>query len=122
MKGLRKHERPRACRPGLIAYTRIDHVEDSVGEGAAETTVTVRFWASARSAAGRETDAVAAGTLAQVLDAVRAEHRDNKRLLDVLSMCSVLIGDTPVTTSDPATVDVPAGSSVELLPPFAGGC
>ncbi|MGH3359699.1 MAG: MoaD/ThiS family protein [Nocardioidaceae bacterium] len=84
--------------------------------------MTVRFWASARAAAGRDSEVVAPGSLAEVLAAVRAEHNDNKRLLDVLSMCSVLIGDTPVTTSDPDTVDVPAGSSVELLPPFAGGC
>lgn len=84
--------------------------------------MTVRFWASARAAAGRESDVVAPGSLAEVMDAVRAAHPGNTRLRDVLSMCSVLIGDTPVTTADPASVQVPAGSSVELLPPFAGGC
>ncbi|UYM06913.1 MoaD/ThiS family protein [Solicola gregarius] len=90
---------------------------DSSGAG----DVTVRFWAAARAAAGQESQQVAAGTLAEVLAAVRAAHPGNTRLADVMAMCSVLIGDTPVTTSDPATVDVPAGSSVELLPPFAGG-
>lgn len=87
----------------------------------AATAVTVRYWAAARAAAGRDTDTVAPGTLADVLAAVRAEHPADQRFLDVLSMCSILLGDTPVSTSDPATVDVPAGSSVELLPPFAGG-
>ena len=64
---------------------------------------------------------VDAGSLAEVLAAVRAAHRDNERLGDVMEICSVLIGETPVTTSDPSAVDVPAGASVELLPPFAGG-
>lgn len=83
--------------------------------------MTVRFWAAARAAAGRDSQQVEAGSLADVLEAVRAAHPGNKRLFDVIAMCSVLIGDTPVTTADPAAVDVPAGSSVELLPPFAGG-
>lgn len=83
--------------------------------------VTVRYWAAARAAAGRESDVVAAGSLADVLAAVRARHPDNMRLSEVMSMCSILIGEVPVTTSDPAAVSVPAGASVELLPPFAGG-
>lgn len=83
--------------------------------------MTVRFWASARAAAGHETESVPAGSLADVLAAVRAANPDNKRLVDVMAMCSVLIGDVPVTTSEPAEVDVPPGSTVELLPPFAGG-
>ncbi len=83
--------------------------------------MTVRFWASARAAAGHEAETVDAGTLADVLSAVRAANPDNKRLADVMAMCSVLIGDVPVTTADPAQVDVPPGSTVELLPPFAGG-
>lgn len=117
----RKHERPRADRPGLIAYPRISHVSDSSSSGFTGDAVTVRFWASARAAAGHESDTVGAGTLADVLAAVRAANPDNKRLADVMSMCSVLIGDVPVTTSDPAEVDVPPGATVELLPPFAGG-
>lgn len=116
-----KHERPRADRPGLIACTRIGHVTDSSAMGHPGGTVTVRFWAAARAAAGHESEVVAAGSLADVLGAVRAANPDNKRLYDVMGMCSVLIGDVPVTTADPGQVDVPPGSSVELLPPFAGG-
>jgi plastocyanin len=39
----------------------------------------------------------------------------------VLSTCSVLVGDRPAATHDPATVTVRPGDTVEFLPPFAGG-
>ena len=81
----------------------------------------MRFWAAARAAAGHETEVVAAGSLADVLAAVRAANPDNSRLADVMAMCSVLIGDVPVTTADPEQVQVAPGSLIELLPPFAGG-
>jgi molybdopterin converting factor small subunit len=38
-----------------------------------------------------------------------------------VGVCSVLVGDRPVRSQDPATVAVAPGSVVELLPPFAGG-
>ncbi len=85
-------------------------------------SATVRYWAGARAAAGVESDRVpvpAGTTLADVLDAVRRLHPD--RLPDVVAVCSVLIGDKPVGSTDPAEVTVSAGDTVELLPPFAGG-
>jgi len=60
-------------------------------------------------------------TLSQLLDELIARHVDRSRLKDVLSVCSVLVGDRPVGTSDPATVVLRPGDTVELLPPFAGG-
>ncbi len=88
-------------------------------------SVTVRYWAAARAAAGVESDVVDTGdgtaTLAQVIDQVLRSHADRPRLADVVAVCSVLIGDRPVGSADPAAVEVPAGSTVELLPPFAGG-
>ncbi|QWZ08081.1 MoaD/ThiS family protein [Nocardioides panacis] len=89
-----------------------------------ESNVTVRYWAAARAAAGVESDevAVSAGTtLADVLAAVRTLHADRDRLADVLSVCSVLVGDRPVGSREPGDVSVVAGDTVELLPPFAGG-
>ncbi|MGH3424563.1 MAG: MoaD/ThiS family protein [Nocardioidaceae bacterium] len=88
---------------------------------AAEPVVTVRYWAAARAAAGRETDRVEAGTLAQVLGQVHALHEDSARFARVVAMCSILVGESPVGGADPATVTVPPGGTVELLPPFAGG-
>ena len=87
-------------------------------------SVTVRYWAAARAAAGVECDTVPvaeSATLADVLDAVRRLHPDSLRLHDVLGVCSVLVGDRPVGTRSPADVPVAPGDTVELLPPFAGG-
>jgi len=83
--------------------------------------VTVRYWAAARAAAGVSEELVAPGTLADVLDEVRRRHADRDRFADVVAMCSVLVGDTPVNAREPGSVDLPAGATVELLPPFAGG-
>jgi sulfur-carrier protein len=83
--------------------------------------VTVRYWASARAAAGRESDEVPAGTLGEALRAVLALHAGNTRFADVAGVCSVLVGSSPVSSRDPEAVPLSAGDVVELLPPFAGG-
>ena len=59
-------------------------------------------------------------SLADVVSQATALHRGS-RLGDVLGICSVLVGDRPSSTEDPADVVVPPGSTVEFLPPFAGG-
>jgi molybdopterin converting factor small subunit len=87
------------------------------------STVTVRYWASARAAAGVAADALPVDgtvTLAELRDRAVALHPDT-RLEAVLAVCSVLVGDRPVATQDPATVMVGPGETVEFLPPFAGG-
>ena len=85
-------------------------------------TVLVRYWAAARSAAGvAEETFPAPGTLAGLRAAVVARHPDRPRLADVVSICSVLVGDRPVGTADPVDVPLEGGETVELLPPFAGG-
>ena len=87
------------------------------------STVTVRYWASARAAAGVGADDLAVDgpvTLAELRDRAVALHPDT-RLEAVLGVCSVLVGDRPVATQDPATVMVAPGETVEFLPPFAGG-
>ncbi|MDQ4085226.1 MAG: MoaD/ThiS family protein [Actinomycetota bacterium] len=83
--------------------------------------VTVRYWAAARAAAGRESDDVRAATLGEALRAVLAKHEGNRRFADVVGVCSVLVGSAPVSSQDPETVTVAPGDVVELLPPFAGG-
>ncbi len=92
--------------------------------GPRETEVIrVRYWASARSAAGVDADELVVDapiTLTEVCRRVIALHPES-RLREVLGACSVLLGDRPVATEDPDDVVVPPGSSVEFLPPFAGG-
>ncbi len=86
--------------------------------------VTLRYWASARAAAGTDSDAmevVGPVSLAELVSRARAAHTDSSRFSDVLSCCAVMVGDRPVTTGDATTVMVPPGATVEFLPPFAGG-
>lgn len=93
-------------------------------ENTGRETIVVRYWAAARSASGVEQDVLdVAGevTLSEVLESVRARHVDRPRLKDVVAVCSVLVGDRPVGTTDPDQVVVRPGETVELLPPFAGG-
>ena len=59
-------------------------------------------------------------TLSEILRRAVDLH-PGTRLGDVLQICSTLVGDQPVGTQDPDAVLVQPGSSVEFLPPFAGG-
>jgi sulfur-carrier protein len=96
----------------------------SPDSGRSVGSVTVRYWAAARAAAGVERDEVAVQTgttLADLLGAVVALHPDRPRLAEVLGVCSVLVGERPVASADPSSVPVDPGATVELLPPFAGG-
>lgn len=83
--------------------------------------VTVRYWAAARAAAGIAEEQVDATTLAELLDEISRRHRDRDRFEDVIDICSILVGETPVGAKDPSAVLLPRGVSVEFLPPFAGG-
>ncbi len=94
--------------------------EDAAGE---TPPIVVRYWASARGAAGVETDALPVSaplTLADVARRAAALH-PGSRLPGILEACSVLVGDQPVKSRDPETVVVRPGQTVEFLPPFAGG-
>ncbi len=91
--------------------------------GSETEAITVRYWASARSAAGVESDRIAVNgpvSLADVVARAVGLH-PGTRLGEVLHVCSVLVGDRPVASEEPADVLVPPGASVEFLPPFAGG-
>ncbi|GEP33627.1 thiamine biosynthesis protein ThiS [Nocardioides szechwanensis] len=85
--------------------------------------IRVRYWAAARSAAGVDGDELPVTgpiPLAEVVDRLSRLH-PGTRLIDVIGVCSVLLGDRPVSTEDPAELLVPPGSTLEFLPPFAGG-
>jgi len=97
---------------------------DPVRSVSSETTVTVRYWASARAAAGASQDLIAVPgpvSLAALIDLAVARHDESADLRKVLHVCSVLVDDRPVRSSDPVDVLVEPGASVEFLPPFAGG-
>jgi molybdopterin converting factor small subunit len=86
-----------------------------------ENDVTVHYWASARAAAGIAEERVPASNLAELLHEISRRHTDRDRFDDVISTCSILVGETPVGAREPATVTLGAGDTVEFLPPFAGG-
>lgn len=85
--------------------------------------IEVRYWAAAKSAAGTAGDRLEFDGTITMADVVRraAELHPGTRLREVLAVCSALIGDQPVGTADPGGIAVPPGSTVEFLPPFAGG-
>lgn len=88
-----------------------------------ETTVTARYWAGARAAAGVAQDVFEVTgpiTLAEVVRRVLAAH-PGPEVARTIGVCSVLLGDRPVGREDAAEVVVDPGTTVEFLPPFAGG-
>ena len=86
--------------------------------------VRLRYWASARAAAGAEEDLLEVTgpvTLEALRERARALHAGSARFSAVLDTCSVLVGDRPVASGQPDAVLVEPGQTVEFLPPFAGG-
>lgn len=77
-------------------------------------TVIVRYWAAARAAAGVDSEAVDAGRLGDILGTLSQRHSD---LQAVLGVASVLVDGVQSGFDS----DVCEGSTVEILPPFAGG-
>lgn len=80
--------------------------------------VTIRYWASAKAAAGTPTEEYDALTLDELLAAAASRH--GAGLDRVLSTCSFLVDEVRVGRSDPAAT-LSDGACVEVLPPFAGG-
>jgi sulfur-carrier protein len=80
-------------------------------------TVTIRYWAAAKEAAGFAEEVVDARTLAEALDAVLARRPPDARLRTVINRSSFLVDGTH------ATPDLVLHDSavVEVLPQFAGG-
>jgi len=77
-------------------------------------TVTVRYWAAARAAAGVAEETRDAATLA---DVVRQVSQGRQELARVLGMCSFLVDSARAEPDTPLA----EGAVVDALPPFAGG-
>lgn len=75
--------------------------------------VTVRYWAGARRAAGRNSEEVHATTLTELLDALSTRPG----MSAVLGASSVLVDGTAGRPDQ----SLPPGAVVDILPPFAGG-
>jgi molybdopterin converting factor small subunit len=83
------------------------------------TTVTVRYFAAARAAAGAESEILqipAGSSVDDTIVAVRERH--GAELARVLDRCSFLLDEVAVRDR---TLPVPDGALLDVLPPFAGG-
>jgi sulfur-carrier protein len=80
---------------------------------------TVRFWAAARAAAGADTEAYDATTLAEAIVAMKSRHET--RLGVLLDRCAFVVDDAHIGGRPHDTVTLTEGGSIEVLPPFAGG-
>jgi sulfur-carrier protein len=83
-------------------------------------TVTMRYWAAAKEAAGVAEHQLTADTLAAALCIVAASS-NGARLKAVLARSSFLIDGNPVGRRAPESVELADGNVIEVLPPFAGG-
>jgi sulfur-carrier protein len=82
-------------------------------------TVEVRYFAAARSAAGRDAETVELPVAAGVADlAALLAERYGAEFARVVARCSYLVDE--VAVRDHAR-PLPEGAVVDVLPPFAGG-
>ncbi|ACZ83901.1 MoaD/ThiS family protein [Streptosporangium roseum] len=79
---------------------------------------TIRYWAAAKDAAGVAEEPFEAATLAELMTNVTA-GRD--RLSQVIRRSSFLVDGNPVGKRAHDTIVFADGTTVEVLPPFAGG-
>jgi molybdopterin converting factor small subunit len=77
----------------------------------------ITYYAGAADAAGTDHEHLDSPdtTAEQLVSLLSARHEG---LAGVLKSCSLLVGGSPAT--DPQAL-IPAGSRVDVLPPFAGG-
>jgi molybdopterin converting factor small subunit len=78
--------------------------------------VTVRYFASARAAAGSAEETISAATVGDALASIRDRH--SQRFGEILDACSLLLDGRRV--HDDAT-PLAAAVTLDVLPPFAGG-
>lgn len=88
-----------------------------------ETRVRTRYWAAARAAMGVGEDfydVVGDITLAALEAQILSRHPGTEAER-VLGVCSVLVDEEPRSSVTKDSVLIGPGSTVEFLPPFAGG-
>ncbi len=79
--------------------------------------LTIRYFAGARAATGGvSTEEIAAGSLAELAQILTDRH--GERLGVVLKVASFLVDGLTCHDREAA---LPAGATIDILPPFAGG-
>ncbi|GAA2112799.1 hypothetical protein GCM10009841_36780 [Microlunatus panaciterrae] len=82
-------------------------------------TVSIRYWAGARAAAGMDAEVIQAETVATALRIARDRHAD-PRFDRVLEASSLLLDGVALHPAD-LEAQLVQDARVEVLPPFAGG-
>jgi sulfur-carrier protein len=90
------------------------------GDNTPMTQVLLHYWAGARAAAGVETETFTADTIAAALE-LASESRDDPRFVKVLAGSTLLVDGRALHDED-QHLQLSADVTVEILPPFAGGC
>ncbi|MFI6811867.1 MoaD/ThiS family protein [Nonomuraea sp. NPDC050328] len=81
-------------------------------------TVTIRYWAAAKEAAGVGEEICEANSLAELMTKIT---RNRETLATVVKRSSFLVDGDPVGRRAHEEVLLGDGVTVEVLPPFAGG-
>ncbi|MEV0581377.1 MoaD/ThiS family protein [Nonomuraea sp. NPDC050310] len=81
-------------------------------------TVTIRYWAAAKEAAGVAEEICEANSLAELMTKIT---RNRETLATVVKRSSFLVDGDPVGRRAHEEVLLGDGVTVEVLPPFAGG-
>lgn len=81
-------------------------------------SITVRFFAAAAAAAGRETQHLTLRPGATIADAIRDLSGQSDKMMLVLRKCSYLCDGIAVRNQGAA---LRPGQTLDVLPPFAGG-
>ena len=96
-----------------------------VGATNSSVDVTIRYWASARAAAGCDSEHFAGNGLKHVGDVLEAAAAAHSGLGAVLWVSTILMDGRSVTPAEPlpGSLSEPSsqGTTLEVLPPFAGG-
>jgi molybdopterin synthase sulfur carrier subunit len=79
----------------------------------------IRYWAAAKAAAGVAEEAYDARTLAEALR--NAQRTRDVEFARIVARSSFLIDSSPVGTRPHDDLELGEGSTIEVLPPFAGG-
>lgn len=83
-----------------------------------DPSITVRYFAGARAAAGVDQESVALPTGSSVADLLVELARLRPPLAQILERCSYLADEVAVRD---LALPLRAGATVDVLPPFAGG-
>jgi molybdopterin synthase sulfur carrier subunit len=84
-------------------------------------SVTIRYWAAAKDAAGIAEEAFDAETLADALNLAHGRHTGEPRFAAVLARSSFLVDEAPAGRRAAESIILREGAVIEVLPAFAGG-